>query len=971
MVVRARRLVVAGCLLASLEAHAVVPTQGPQISADALTAMPAAGTAKPLRVERKLEWAQAPSAAWSTFAQRHTGWQAGWDRATGVPSRMWGPGIAAPGSVADPATAERIARQVLADHLALFAPGSQPSDFELVSNHFDGSMRTLGFIQRSGGIHVIGGQISFRFKADRLFLIGSEALPNVSVATTKAKLAPRDLQRRATEHLRTAVALPNAPVTQPGDVVILPLVADDAVLGYRLARPVTIDGGGAGRYVGYADASTGDILALRQLNAYATGVVNYHVVDRYPERGRLDLPAKRAHVTVNGAAQTTSATGVVSWSDGEASVATGITGDLAAVVNKATGNAEATALYALQPGSQFAWDASGSESEDAQVNAYVATMIAKDYVRANIDANMRTLDEVIPVNVNIANSCNAFFDGKAINFYQSNMQCQNTALIQDVVYHEYGHRVHTAEIIDGVGDFDGAMSEGAADFLAATITGDHGMGRGFFRTSEALRDLDPDDKEWLWPQDIGEIHHTGMIFGGAFWDLRKGLIADLGEAPGIQLTNRLYVAALRRAVSIPTALVEVLAEDDDDGDLSNGTPHECTIRAAFGRHGLRTASGRVVAPGQLTIPALAIGVQIQVSGLSDRCNLDQVQSAFIDWVPSFGEPHAGTAEATPAGPNAFFAQLPLAQQESIYYKARVKFADGSSMTLADNLADPYYQLYQGRTVKLYCTDFESTDPFAEGWTTGTDKEGASPFEWGTPTTGPTDPHAAFSGSKIVAQKLDGDYNAEQDAWLKTPVIDIGQYSDVRLHYRRWLAVEDGHFDKAQIMANGKKAWQNYDSDLGDSSAIHHVDREWRFHDVPLSGYISGHTAQVTFDLASDAGLELGGWHIDDVCIVANPYAICGDGVRTRTEQCDNGGMNADVADTCHTDCHLPTCGDSIIDSDEECDDGALTDTCSSMCKIIEPVDTGCCSASGGGGSITLAGAVGMLLLRRRRRRTRV
>ena len=78
--------------------------------------------------------------------------------------------------------------------------------------------------------------------------------------------------------------------------------------------------------------------------------------------------------------------------------------------------------------------------------------------------------------------------------------------------------------------------------------------------------------------------------------------------------------------------------------------------------------------------------------------------------------------------------------------------------------------------------------------------------------------AAFSGSKILALNLSGDYMPKQRTWIKTPVVDIGQYSDVRLHYRRWLAVEDNHFDQALITTNEKKAWNNYDSDLGDSSA---------------------------------------------------------------------------------------------------------------------------------------------------------
>src|SRR6185295_9560938 len=193
----------------------------------------------------------------------------------------------------------------------------------------------------------------------------------------------------------------------------------------------------------------------------------------------------------------------------------------------------------------------------------------------------------------------AFFDGKSVNFFHASMRCQNTGLIQDVVYHEYGHAVHTAEIIAGVGGFDGAMSEGAADFFAAQITGDPGMGRGFFYSDMPLRDLDPPNNENRWPQDIGEIHKTGIIFGGTFWDLRKALIASLGQTQAIPLTEKLYLGALRRSVNIPSSLVEVLATDDDDGDLSNGTPHECAIRDAYGRHGLRTVSGAISAPDRI------------------------------------------------------------------------------------------------------------------------------------------------------------------------------------------------------------------------------------------------------------------------------------------------------------------------------------------------------------------------------------
>src|SRR6185295_3535930 len=99
---------------------------GPRIAADTLTALPGAGLARPLRIAAGVRWAQAaPPASWTRF-QAHAGgtWQAAWDVATGVPKRIWGSGIAAPGASADPAIAERVARQVLADHVALLAPGA-------------------------------------------------------------------------------------------------------------------------------------------------------------------------------------------------------------------------------------------------------------------------------------------------------------------------------------------------------------------------------------------------------------------------------------------------------------------------------------------------------------------------------------------------------------------------------------------------------------------------------------------------------------------------------------------------------------------------------------------------------------------------------------------------------------------------------------------------------------------------------
>ncbi len=959
-------------LLVAAAADASAPRSTPGMRAEALTAMPAAGVARPLRSQRDVRWAAPPSAAWRKLAATGV-WRAAWDRATGVPNRIWGSGIAAPGAMASAAVAERIARAVLADHIALLAPGASPDDFVLVSNRSDGDLRAVGFVQTHGGRTVVGGQISFRFKRDRLFVIGSEALPDVALPPQiRARMSAAAFRDQAAAVLRRQLDLADAPVTAPGDEVVLPLVGDDAVLGYRAAVPITIDGGARGRYLAYGDPATGAILAVQQMNLYDTATLLYHAIDRYPARPRVDQPAPRAHVLLDGVAETTTVAGQLMLDTGTHTVTTGVLGDLATIVNKGTSGALATAQLSVASGAQVVWDPSAVVEDDAQVQTYLNVNRAKDFARV-LDPQLATLDSPITANVNINQDCNAFFDGKTVNFFHASTRCENTGRIQDVVFHEFGHSVHTAEIIPGVGSFDGAMSEGAADFFAVQITGDPGMGRGFFYTDQPLRDLDPPSSEARWPQDIGEIHKTGMIFGGTFWDLRKALIALDPDHPeiGVALTQKLYVGALRRSTSIPTSLIEVLAADDDDGNLSNGTPHECAIRDAYGHHGLRTATGVIQAPDHVVQTTPTATVRIELSDLA-TCDGDKLDHVELAWKPSVGDqPAAGQIPAVQntLTPTEFVAELPLAVDTTVLYQATVVFKDGSMLTLPDNLADPYYQVYEGRTVTLYCTDFE-TDPFADRWVTGTNDTSASPWVWGVPNGGATDPHAAFNGTHALVQVLDGDYAPKSSSYVQMPPIPIDQWSDVHLQYRRWLAVEDSHFDQARITVGGQQAWVNFTANMGDSSATQHIDREWRFQDVPLSGYQPGHMLDIKWDLTSDEGLQFGGWAIDDVCVVANVNSICGDGVVSPHEQCDNGPNNADAPNACRTYCQSPTCGDHIVDKGEECDSGpAGDDVCTAECKLVKPPELGgCCSASrGAGGSWAFAAAVLGLVLRRRRR----
>ena len=76
------------------------------------------------------------------------------------------------------------------------------------------------------------------------------------------------------------------------------------------------------------------------------------------------------------------------------------------------------------------------------------------------------------------------------------------------------------------------------------------------------------------------------------------------------------------------------------------------------------------------------------------------------------------------------------------------------------------------------------------------------------------------------------------------------------------------------------------------------------------------------------------------CIQVTTPDCCGNSIIEAPEECDEGLANADVPDTCRTNCKLPDCGDGILDAGEECDDGNQVDFdgCQSDCKDQQLVE---------------------------------
>ena len=940
---RLRTIGLAAALTAALiqTSSAVVQPKGAEA--------PYVAAGKAPRAQRTTDWSRASVMA----SLGLPGWTAQLDSDTRVPLRMWGPGVFTAGSVADPAIAESAARQFLERHIGLLAPGSSISDFEVVGNATspDGEIRSVGFAQRAGGIRVLGGAVGFSFKKDRLVMVGSTALPGVRIAARPpTRLGTQKIDESAIGWL-AGEGHTVAVRARQADRVIVPIVhprrTGSPDIEYVLAEQVSVQSTtDEGRWDVWLDAETGAPVLRKTTIMYASGKVLFDVPDRHPNGTRGPKPAPQARHTVDGTQVVSEVDGTVTWATAaNAAIGPGLTGPIVSITNRA-GSLAADSL-SLADGGTVTWSKATEEFADAQLSSFVFASTAKAYARTYLNPTLPMLGEMLPVNVNINQTCNANYDGENINFYrstqpsptgQATMQCMNTGRLADVVYHEFGHALHHHSIIDGVGAFDGSLSEGVSDMLAAFITDDHGMGRGFFLTDAPLRELDP-SRPLQWPEDAtGEVHDEGEIIGGALWRLKTALVAQYGAEVGNEKARKIFYGILQRASDIPSTFAEALVSDDDDGNLANGTPNMCIINNAFGMHGLASPE---ISLG-LTPPARdAFKISMTISppeGQAACPGAATVESAKVEWRKRDGELKT---LALDAADTLYTGSIPTQPDGTLVeYKVTVTLSDGNSISYPNNEADPYYQFYVGDVEKLWCADFEAG---ADDWTHGADPSTRDEWMVGQPMGLGGDPKTAHGGQNVLGMDLatDGLYRRNVTSWAETPEIDLAGKTNVRLQYYRWLGVEDGFFDNAKILVNGMPMWSNFASPTETMNGKNHIDREWQFHDLDLTAQAATGKVKVRFELASDPGFGLAGWNLDDVCIVAAAAApTCGNGSLDEGETCDDG--NIDDGDDCSATCELPGVGGSD--------------------------DTGCCSvgATPGGAAFLSLFTLGALLRRRRR-----
>lgn len=823
------------------------------------------------------------STAWQDFVQGEgAGWTVRFDEATGEPLRAFGKGLDV-GVIDTPEDAVRAVRAFLGRNAAAFNISPKALGQGRASYSEDAATWYIDVPVMYDGSPIWRGGLTARIKHGKLVMVGSQAYTE----TPKVGSVALDANQAAS----IAVDLGPAPGASHDNVrselVWLPWEGRNGLELVRAWEVRSFTAEPVGEWVSFVDAETGELLTYYNEVVFIDGQVQARVHPRTLNDSLANAPLVGARITgQNGARTATDASGRFSVAGNAFRVE--LRGTDLIVRDQANGN------------NIPSFDSANSDlvlTADVMPQPALSTWVAVHTVRdfmarfSSTRVGGTDRDNTLTANINVSGgTCNAFYSSQngSINFFVAGGGCNNTGLLADVIYHEWGHAFHRWSLNDPR-RFDGSLSEGIADTVAFLQTNDNIIAPTFRTNGGGIRDVAPNRR---YPEnfvtDQRAVHSNGLIFGGAMWDLVAELEGTYGREGANEIVGNLLADAIRAGTGIPTIGEEILLADDDDGDLSNGTPHYCEIITALEPHGLAPALAfnalveheQVVQaePDAVTLTAAGAAVDLSCVDIDDinviyRANGGEWQSA-----PMSGAD--GSVEATLTG-------LPYGTFVEYYLDA------GSAAVPRGGVRNPL-SLFVGGVIPVWSTDFEADDGgFTSELLVGdASSAGANDWQWGTPNARPAsgrggttvsgDPDGAYSGNNAWGNDLgnvledadgnpqfwNGQYQPERHNRLSSPTLQVPPHLEgVFLRYARWLTVEDGYFDNAQILADGEVVWTNFDSGQENASASHE-DRRWVLHSVDLDDATADGEVVLSWDIITDGGAQFGGWNIDDVALVA-------------------------------------------------------------------------------------------------------
>ena len=837
---------------------------------------------------------QSPQAAFAAFEAAVGGrWVVQWHPATGTPSSIYGTGLHLDdwrGNSLD--EARRQALLLLTKQHDLLGLGT--SDFVESIGARMGRSWSFKFDQSFHGVPVIGGRADVRINMTGVVaMFGSRAWPvpanfdvqpaiadSVATATAWAALGA---EPNGVPQPRTAPA-PRLVIWGDGDA---PQLAPFA-LAWEVAIS-NVDAGGQGpigRY--YVDAKTGAVLHYRN-DKHDRGIPGCGVATHAPAVNPTAAAPVLTTVTVMGWTNTgidafdpevnIPMVGLVLNVPGVGNVTTDANGqftvDIAAPVNISVGALDGrhhgpmigpngpTGTFTINPGVNATIQlltAAATTLESAHTNTAYWVESANEWVRTIVgnSAQMNTADNVSPT-VNIGSTCNAYYTGNTINFYQAGGGCSNTAF-STVIVHEWGHGID--DRYGGISNTstDG-LSEGWGDIFGLYLVDSPNLGSGFQSPNVPLRS---GNNTKLYGTQT-EVHNAGEVWMGFAWRYRQALRTAFGNQIAIDVSNDTVIGSVvADATNQASAVMEVFLADDDDGNLLNGTPHYTQLSAAAIAKGMPYPMAQVA-----TIAHTPLGTtSARLTPRPVNTTVALVSGGSITQVTLHYNAGAGNVVRNmhPNGAtDGYVAMLPGLPLGVVSYHIEALHSGGLTVRLPVS-GEFTYQVDNGSFAGFYAENFETG---AAGWThallaTQDDWQLGHPAGRSGTSQGVAwvDPANAASGNNCYGNDLgntgfNGSYQPNVNNYLRSPVINCTGRTGVRLRFKRWLSVEEATFDHATILVNGVQVW-------GNPVGTHVQDTAWQSVDYLIPMADNNPAVQIEWHLTSDGGLNLGGWQIDDV-----------------------------------------------------------------------------------------------------------
>ncbi len=490
------------------------------------------------------------------------------------------------------------------------------------------------------------------------------------------------------------------------------------------------------------------------------------------------------------------------------------------------------------------YNTSPSQFTTAQVNAAIHTAKTHDYIRYR--TTWTGMDFKCPANVNINSSCNAYFDGSSINFYRAAGGCNNTAY-SSVVAHEYGHY-----IVARLGLSQGAFGEGYADTCSLLQYDDPIIGRNFTTSGGYVRY--PVLANVQYPCPGGGVHNCGQIIGGVAWRIRENFGATYGSAPGLAMVQQLHVdwslitiGGIGDNSAHPATAIEWLTVDDNDGDISNGTPNFSLICAAFAAHSISCPALPPIVftypNGRPTIlpPGQSFGVRVDIEAGTKT--------------PAFGTERlyysvdGGTYQITNLthlGGSQFLATLPgITCGSKMDWFIQVQDTQGGFHTNPSNAPSSSYSASAYDSIEVAFHDDMETN---KGWTVGDVGDNATTGIWGRmdPQGTPAQPEDDVSNPGTICYVTDGragtsigQYDVDGGkTTLITPTLNLAGQPSANISYWRWYSNDQGaapNTDTFRVDINNGSGWVNVET-VGPSGPG--TSGGWIYHEFNVADFVT-------------------------------------------------------------------------------------------------------------------------------------